>query len=116
VFTWSVKNHRYETGFRDKNIEGYLPVKIEMAKDPNGKSVAAMTPAPTFSYKVLAAEAPPTVPDPVTGAVVPAKTVVKTYRLEGNMVRRLVQPGTPAPMEARPVAEVKKKVEGKKRK
>ncbi len=97
VFTWSVKKHRYETGFRDKNIEGYLPVTVKVEKDPYGKSAAAMAPAPTFSYKVLAAEAPVVVPDPVTGAVVPAKTVVKTYRLEGNMVRRLLQPGTQAP-------------------
>ena len=72
VFTWSVKKHRYETGFRDKNIEGYLPVSIRMEKDPYGKSAAAQTPMPTFSYKVLAAEAPEVVPDPVTGAVVPA--------------------------------------------
>ena len=108
VFTWSVKKHRYETGFRDKNIEGYLPVTVKSEKDPYGKSATAMAPAPTFSYRVLAAEAPVVVPDPVTGAVVPGKTVLKTYRLEGNLVRRLQQPGIPAPAEARPVAEVKK--------
>ena len=91
-----------------------MTIKVE--KDPYGKSVAAQVPAPTFSYKVLAAEAPDVVPDPVTGAVVPGKTVVKTYRLEGNLVRRLLQPGMPAPMEARPVAEVKKvAAKGKKR-
>jgi hypothetical protein len=115
VFTWSVKKHRYETGFRDKNIEGYLPVSIRVEKDPYGKSAAAQAPAPTFSYKVLAAEAPEVVPDPETGAVVPARTVVKTYRLEGNLVRRLLQPGTPAPMEAHPVAEVRKPSAGKKK-
>ncbi len=117
VFTWSLKKHRYETGFRDKNIEGYLPVTIKVEKDPYGKSVAAQVPAPTFSYNVLAAEAPVVVPDPVTGAVVPARAVVKTYRLEGNLVRRILQPGMPAPMEAHPAPPEKKAVvaKGKKR-
>jgi SH3-like domain-containing protein len=115
VFTWSLKKHRYETGFRDKNIEGYLPVTVKVEKDPYGKSAAAMAPAPTFNYKVLAAEAPEVVPDPVTGAMVPARTVVKTYRLEGNLVRRLLQPGTPAPMEAHPVVVKKVAVAGKKK-
>jgi uncharacterized protein YgiM (DUF1202 family) len=115
VFTWSLKKHRYETGFRDKNIEGYLPVTIKVEKDPNGKSVAAQTPAPTFSYRVLAAESPDAVPDPVTGAVVPGKTVVKTYRLEGNLVRRILQPGMPAPMEAHPAPPEKKAVVAKKK-
>jgi SH3-like domain-containing protein len=108
VFTWNVKKHRYETGFRDKNIEGYLPVTIKQVKDPYGKNPAAANPAPTFSYRVLAGEAPEVVPDPVTGAVVPSKTVEKTYRLEGNVVRRILPPGTPAALEAHPAPVVKK--------
>jgi hypothetical protein len=116
VFTWNVKKHRYETAFREHNIEGYLPVEIKTATDPYGKSALAATPVPTFSYRVLAAESPEVVPDPTTGAVVPGKTVLKTYRLEGNLVRRVLQPGTSAPMEAHPVVEVKKaKVAGKKK-
>ena len=113
VFTWNVKKHRYETGSRDKNIEGYLPVEIKMATDPYSKTPTLS--APTFSYRVLAQDAGPVVPDPVTGAVVPGKTILKTYRLEGNLVRRVLQPGATAPGEAHPepVAE-KKKSEKKK--
>ena len=110
VFTWNVKKHRYETGFRDKNIEGYLPVTVKMATDPYGKSPTAATPAPTFTYKVLADDAGPVIPDPVTGAIVPAKTIVKTYRLESNAVRRVIAPGTPTGGEAHPAPVEKKKV------
>ena len=102
VFTWNVKKHRYETGYRDRNIEGYLPVDVKMATDPYGKSPTATTPAPTFSYRVLADDAGPVIPDPVTGAIVPGKTVLKTYRLESNLVRRVLPPGTTAPGEAHP--------------
>ena len=113
VFTWNLKKHHYETAFRDKNIEGYLPVTISTAKDPNGKTPLAATPLPTFTYKVLAAESPEAMPDPVTGAVVPGKTVTKTYRLEGNLVRRILELGMPAPMEMHPVPVVKKAAAGK---
>ncbi|WP_433973885.1 SH3 domain-containing protein [Tunturiibacter lichenicola] len=115
VFTWNVKKHRYETGFRDRNIEGYLPVSVTMATDPYGKGPAASTPAPTFTYRVLADDAGPVVPDSVTGAIVPGKTVLKTYRLEGNLVRRVIQPGTSAPGEAHPapVSDKKKNAAGK---
>jgi hypothetical protein len=111
VFTWSVKKHRYETGFRDKNIEGYVPVTVKMAPDPYGKSATATTPLPTFTYRVLADDAGPVIPDPVTGAIVPGKTILKTYRLEGNYVHRILAPGTPTGGEAHPepVAEKKKK-------
>jgi SH3-like domain-containing protein len=109
VFTWNVKKHRYETGFRDKNIQGYLPVTIKMAADPYGKSATAATPVPTFTYRVLADDAGPVIPDPATGAVVPGKTILKTYRLEGNLVRRVIQPGTPTGGEARPQLAADKK-------
>jgi SH3-like domain-containing protein len=117
VFTWSTKKHRYETGFRDKNIEGYLPVTIKTAPDPYGKSATATTPAPTFSYKVLAADAGPVIPDPVTGAIVPGKTILRTYRLESNYVRRVAAPGTPTGGEAHPEpVEKKESKQGKAKK
>ncbi|MCU1225543.1 MAG: putative lipoprotein [Edaphobacter sp.] len=110
VFIWNIKKHRYETGYRDRNIQGYLPVEVKMATDPYGKSPTATVPAPTFNYRVLADDAGPVIPDPVTGAVMPGKTILKTYRLEGNLVRRLLPPTTQAPGEAHPnpVAEKKK--------
>lgn len=114
VFTWNVKKHRYETGFRDRSIEGYLPVTMRMAPDPYGKSATATTPAPTFSYKVLSDQSGPVIPDPVTGEIVPGKTIVKTYRLEGNLVRRIIQPGTPTGGEARPEPQADKKKEAAK--
>ena len=109
VFIWNAKKHRYETGFREKNIEGYLPIDLRMAPDPFGKGPAAAAPAPTFSYRVLTADAPLVAPDPVTGAVVPSQTVLKTYRLEGNLVRRLIAPGTTPPEVAHPQPVEEKK-------
>lgn len=108
VFIWNVKKHRYETAYRDKNIEGYLPLKVTMAADPYGKPPASATVAPTYSYRVLAGDAPPVVPDPTTGAIVPGKTVLKTYRLEGNLVRRVLPPNTTPPDEAHPEPVEKK--------
>src|ERR1700733_3651534 len=108
VFTWSIKKHRYETGFRDKNIEGYLPVTVTKAADPYGKSPTSTTPAPTFTYRVLADDAGPVIPDPVTGAITPGMTILKTYRLESNLVRRVIQPGTSTGGEARPLPQVEK--------
>ena len=115
VFTWSVKKHRYETGFREKNVEGYLPVTVSQSRDPYGKGPAALAEAPSFSYRVLAADAAPVVPDPVTGAVVPGKTIVKTYRLEGNLVRRIIAPNTPAEQEAHPEPVLEKQKKGRRR-
>ena len=115
VFTWNSKMHRYETGYREKNIEGYLPVKIGMGKDPYGKSPTAQTLLPTFTYRVLTADAGPVVPDPTTGIITPGPTIEKTYRLEGNLVRRLAPPGYHDAPEAHPKAEEKKEKKGRRR-
>jgi hypothetical protein len=116
VFTWGLKKHQYETAFRDKNVEGYLPVSIKMEKDPYGKTGAALVPEPTFTYRVLAADAGTVVPDPVTGVVKPGRTLAKTYRLEGNLVRRVAPPGSKDEAEAHPATEEKKeKGKGKKK-
>ena len=117
VFTWSVKMHRYETGFREKNIEGYLPVQVTKMKDPGGKSVTAQTELPAFTYHVLSADSPPVVPDPVTGEIKPGKTIAKTYRLEGNTLKR-IGAGVGAlttEVEAHPTVEEKKDKKGKKK-
>ena len=55
------------------------------------------------------------IPDPATGMVKPGRTIAKTYRLEGNLVRRIQAPGSHDDEEAHPVAVVKKDKKGKKR-
>jgi SH3-like domain-containing protein len=108
VFTWNVKKHRYETAFREHNVAGYLPVEIGLKADPYGKGATAGQPLPSFTYRVLAGDQAMPVPDAVSGAIKPGKTVAKTYRLEGNICRRILQPGTQAPAEMHPAVEEKK--------
>ena len=116
VFTWSLAHHRYETAFRDRNIEGFLPVKVSREKDSSEKPPLGTMDLPAFTYKVLAADAPPVKPDQATGAIVPTKTIAKTYRLEGNLVRRLgAQQGQANDAEAHPEPIVDKKDRKKKR-
>jgi hypothetical protein len=115
VFIWNLKKHRYETSFRERNIEGYLPLTLAMKTDPYGHAPDSGVPMPSFSYKVLAADAPQPQPDPTTGLVKPAKTTIKTYRLEGNLCRRLLPPGMPPPAEAHPAPEPEKAKKGRRR-
>jgi hypothetical protein len=117
VFSWNLKKHRYETANRDRNILGYLPVKI--GTDPGTPAhdhIPATGPAPSYTYTVLAAGAPVPQPDPATGQIRPSKgqLVTKTYRLEGNITRRVLAPGTAAPAEAQ-LAPVEKKDKKKKK-
>ncbi|MHB1020857.1 MAG: SH3 domain-containing protein [Acidobacteriaceae bacterium] len=96
VFTWNVKKHRYETAYRDSNIEGYLPVTIGEVTTAKGAHL------PTFSYKV-AAEGSTLVTDPQTGISKASQLIEKTYQMDGVMVKRVLAPGqTTAPKEAHP--------------
>ena len=105
VFYWNTKRHRYEGANRDRNILGYLPVKI--GTDPgyaardHGNPYAGV--APTYTYTVLAGGAPLPAFNPATGQLAPKKSdlVTKTYRLEGNNTRRVLPPGANPPAEAR---------------
>ncbi len=109
VFTWNVKKHRYETAFREHNVAGYLPVVIGESSDPYGHAANSAEKLPSFTYRVLAGDQPLPVPDPKTGAIKPGRTIAKTYRLEGNICRRIVAPGAqPAEAHPEPVVEKKK--------
>jgi hypothetical protein len=97
VFTWNTKKHRYETAYRQRNVEGYLPVTIGQGKNLQGQ------PLPTFTITVATSETVKV--DPVTGAARPTDTEEITYQLEGGMVKR-VTPGAPGatPVAAKPRA------------
>jgi len=104
VFTWNTKMHRYETAFREHGVEGYLPVRI---------SNSVMDKAPEFTYHVLPADVPTPVPD-ATGQLRPARTIAKSYRLEGNICKRVLPPGVQAPAQAKPPEETKTPAKKKK--
>ena len=87
VFTWNVKKHRYETAYRQRNVQGYLPVVVSESKGAQGQSV------PGFAITVGTSDAVNI--DPATGAARPAQTDTLHYQLEGGMVKR-VTPGRSA--------------------
>lgn len=116
VFYWNLKKHRYETAFRERNIAGYLPVTVKPTTDPYGHAPNSAIPLPGFTYRALSADAAIPTFDPKTGVAKPAKLVEKTYRLEGNMIRRIVAPGTPPAELAHIVKEDKKDAKKKRKK
>jgi hypothetical protein len=97
VFTWNLRKHRYETAFRQRNLQGYLPVKVEMQTLDNAG------PVPTFTFKQGIGDS--VAIDPDTGAARPTSTETLTYRLDGEQVRKVV-PGAP-PAGVKPAAAPK---------
>ena len=92
VFTWNTKKHRYEGAMRERGIEGYLPVTI-------GSGLFGGQTEPTFSFKV-ASDTGDVAVDPATGAPRAAQTVTLTYRLEGDLVKKVEPEAAAAPKPA----------------
>jgi SH3-like domain-containing protein len=121
VFTWNKSKHRYETAYRERNLEGFLPFvtgtqPAAVITDTKLAASLGSSPLPTFNYKVVPADAIIVV-DPVTGIPKPSALLEKDFRLEGTYVRRVLQPGqTTTTPQAHPEADpAKKKSAAKKR-
>ena len=96
VFIWNVKKHRYETAYRLREQQGYLPVTIGAAhfKDANGRDMGL---EPTFTIRTTPDGV--VTQDPETGGFHAQTVEATTYRLEGGIVRR-ADPPPPKPAEA----------------
>ena len=106
VFTWNTRRHRYETAFRQRNLQGYLPVTV-------GSDVFNKQTEPVFSYRVSTSD--DVAIDPDTGSAHPANLETATYRMEGVLVKKVEPPSatpapapTPAKSAAAPAKEKKK--------
>lgn len=80
VFTWNTRKHRYETAYRERGIEGYLPVTVSQQTFGNQQD-------PAFSFRVATTAAASV--DPKTGLLNPGPTETESYRMEGVIVRRI---------------------------
>jgi len=88
VFTWSVKRHRYETAFRIRPVQGYLPVTISTTTERTGK-------VPAFSFRVSADNN--IAIDTETGVAHPANLRTINYEMIDTVVRRIGPDLAPIP-------------------
>ncbi len=96
IFTWNVRKHRYETAYRQRNLQGYLPVKV------GTQTFDKIGTVPVFSLKTATDDT--IAIDPATGAARPANLTTLTFRLEGVIVRKVEPPSAAPPPPPQPSA------------
>lgn len=87
VFTWNTKKHRYETAYRERDVEGFLPVTVSSGSFDKQTE-------PVFSFRV--SDDPNLALDPATGRVRPGQTETQSFRMEGSLVKK-IGPETASP-------------------
>jgi SH3-like domain-containing protein len=88
VFTWNVRKHRYETAYRERNLNGVLPLTVSHETfDKEGD-------LPVFTVRVK----------DDAGNVIERK-----YKLNTPIVRRVLAPGEQPPVSHRSSSPVRKK-------
>lgn len=85
VFTWNVKRHRYETAYRERNLNGVLPISVSQENfDKEGT-------LPVFVLRVKDDN---------------GNVIEKKYKLNTPIVRRVLAPGEEPP---KPIARKKRR-------
>ncbi len=105
VFIWNAKKHRYETAYRLREQQGYLPVTV------GREMVDKMGEEPTF---IIRTSPDGTVTQDEQGTFHPGTVDVTQFRLEGGIVRRDT-PLPPRPGETATEAGTPKRAHPQKR-
>lgn len=85
VYTWDVRRHHWETAFRDRDVQGYLPIRVSQ-ETVKGRS------DPVFSFRVATNDSARI--DPKTGYAEAGTEATERFRMMDTIVRRVEGPAS----------------------